>query len=81
VDGARAALRRYLKGGTITLTPEPFGDAQPYVARAEFIPLVCCPKMQQRPPRLSWEGVVSLVVHVWLRGAILALDNELLAAF
>jgi hypothetical protein len=36
VDGARTALRRYLKGGEITLTPEPFGDSQAYVARAEL---------------------------------------------
>ena len=40
VDGARAALRRYLKGGEITLTPELFGDGQAYTARAEFLPLV-----------------------------------------
>jgi hypothetical protein len=57
-----------LKGGTITLTPEPVGDAQAYVARAEFMPLVLLSKMQQRPPRLSWEAVVCLVVQVGLRG-------------
>jgi hypothetical protein len=40
VDGARAALRRYLKGGEITLTPERFEGRETYVARAEFLPLV-----------------------------------------
>jgi hypothetical protein len=35
VQSARAALRRYLKGGEITLTP----DDDTYVARAEFMPL------------------------------------------
>jgi hypothetical protein len=33
VDGARATLRRYLKDGQITPTPEPFRDAQAYTAR------------------------------------------------
>jgi hypothetical protein len=40
VDGARAALRRYLKGGEIMLTPERFEGRETYVARAEFLPLV-----------------------------------------
>ncbi len=35
VEGAREALRRYLKGGAISCTPEATG----YVARAELIPL------------------------------------------
>ena len=35
VQSARTALRRYLKGGEITLTP----DGATYVARAEFMPL------------------------------------------
>lgn len=33
------ALRRYLKGGEITLTPERFEGRETYVARAEFLPL------------------------------------------
>lgn len=33
-------LRRFLKDGQITLTPEPFRDAEAYIARAEFLPLV-----------------------------------------
>jgi hypothetical protein len=40
VDGARAALRRYLKGGEITLTPERFEGNETCVARAEFLPLI-----------------------------------------
>jgi site-specific DNA recombinase len=40
VEGGRAALRRYLKGGEITLTPESFEGRETYVARAEFLPLV-----------------------------------------
>jgi hypothetical protein len=40
VQSARTALRTYFKDGTITMTPEPFGDGQAYVARAEFLPLV-----------------------------------------
>jgi len=42
VDGARAPLRRYLKDGQITLTPEAFGDAQAYTARAEFADRGAC---------------------------------------
>jgi hypothetical protein len=40
VQSARTALRTYFKGGTITMTPEPLGDGQAYVSRAEFLPLV-----------------------------------------
>jgi hypothetical protein len=38
-QSARVALRSDFKGGTITMTPEPFGDGQAYVARAELLPL------------------------------------------
>jgi hypothetical protein len=40
VEGARAALGRYLEGGLITLTPEQYEGRETYVARAEFLPLV-----------------------------------------
>ena len=56
VDGARAALRRYLKGGTITLTPEPFGDAQAYAARAEFMPLVMLSENAATPSEVVLGG-------------------------
>jgi len=49
VQGARAALRRYLKGGEITLTPERFGDHETYVARAEFMPLVMLADKAETP--------------------------------
>lgn len=39
VQIARAALQRYFQGGTITMTPEPHGDGQAYVARGNFMPL------------------------------------------
>jgi hypothetical protein len=39
VQGARAALQSYFEGGTITMTPEPHGDGQAYVARGNFMPL------------------------------------------
>ncbi len=39
VHGARAALRSYVRDGTITLTPEPHGDGLAYVARGELMPL------------------------------------------
>ncbi|HEY6725108.1 MAG TPA: recombinase family protein [Polyangiaceae bacterium] len=54
VEGARAALRAYLKGGEITLAPE--DDV--YVARAEFLPLVFLMENVKTPP--SWEGVVHV---------------------
>lgn len=40
VDGARAVLRRDLKGGEITLSPDGFEGRDTYVARAEFLPVV-----------------------------------------
>ena len=40
-----AALRRYLKGGEITLTPD--GDS--YIARAEFLPLVFLMEKRETP--------------------------------
>ena len=49
VDGARAALRRYLKGGEITLTPELFEGREAYVARAEFLPLVFLTENAETP--------------------------------
>jgi site-specific DNA recombinase len=39
VQSARAALQGYFQGGTITMTPEPHGDGQAYVARGNFMPL------------------------------------------
>ena len=36
VQSARAALQSYFQGGTITMTPEPHGDGQAYVARGDF---------------------------------------------
>jgi DNA invertase Pin-like site-specific DNA recombinase len=39
VQSARKALQSYFRGGTITMTPEPHGDGQAYVARGEFMPL------------------------------------------
>lgn len=49
VQSARAALKGYLKGGTITMTPEPHGDGQAYVARAEFLPLVFLTENAETP--------------------------------
>ena len=49
VEGARAALRRYLKGSEIILTPERFGDRETYVARAEFMPLVMLADKAETP--------------------------------
>src|SRR4051794_14791827 len=43
--------RRYLKDGQITLTPEPFGEAQAYTARAEFLPLVMLTDKAETPSR------------------------------
>lgn len=56
VDGARAALRRYLKDGEITITPEPYGDGFAYVARAEFLPLVFLTENAATPSELSLGG-------------------------
>jgi hypothetical protein len=56
VHGARAALRTYFKDGTITMTPEPFGDGQAYVARAEFLPLVLLTQNAGTPSELSLGG-------------------------
>jgi hypothetical protein len=56
VEGARAALGRYLKGGLITVTPEPFGDGQAYVARAEFLPLVFLTDKAATPSELGAGG-------------------------
>jgi site-specific DNA recombinase len=49
VEGARATLRRYLKGGEITLTPERFEGRETYVARAEFLPLVFLTENAETP--------------------------------
>jgi site-specific DNA recombinase len=49
VDGARAALRRYLKDGEITLTPERFEGRETYVTRAEFLPLVFLTENAETP--------------------------------
>ena len=56
VDGARAALRRYFKGGEVTLTPEAFGDGQAYVARGEFMPLVMLTENAATPSELEPGG-------------------------
>ena len=56
VDGARATLRRYLKDGEITLTPEAFGDAQAYTARAEFLPLVMLTDKAETPSQFALGG-------------------------
>lgn len=56
VEGARAALRRYLKGGEITLSPERFGDRDVYVARAEFMPLVMLGDKAEAPSQFSPGG-------------------------
>ena len=56
VHGARAALRRYLKGGEITLTPERFGDRETYVARAEFLPLVMLTDKAETPSQIALGG-------------------------
>jgi len=56
VDGARATLRRYLKDGQVTLTPEPFGDAQAYTARAEFLPLVMLTDKAETPSQIALGG-------------------------
>jgi len=78
VDGARAALRRYLKGGEITLTPELFEGRETYVARAEFLPLVfpdrkCSNTLRELPGRaLSTLGCA---------GAIPRVDRELFPGF
>jgi hypothetical protein len=39
VQAARAALQSYFAGSTITMTPEPHGEGQAYVARGNFMPL------------------------------------------
>src|SRR5690349_13574462 len=56
VQSARAALRNYIKGGTITTTPESFGDGQAYVARAEFLPLVLLTQDAATPSELEPGG-------------------------
>jgi site-specific DNA recombinase len=56
VDGARAALRRYLKGGEITLSPETFEGRETYVARAEFLPLVFLTENAATPSELEPGG-------------------------
>jgi hypothetical protein len=56
VDGARATLRRYLKGGTITLTPEGVGKAAAYTARAEFMPLVMLSENAATPSEVVLGG-------------------------
>jgi hypothetical protein len=89
VDGARATLRRYLKDGQITLTPEPFGDAQAYTTRAEFLPLVMLTDKAETPsqialggscPRLVARGRNAGAVHQGLR-RLVAVVPLLLAAW
>jgi hypothetical protein len=49
-------MRRYLKPGQITLMPEPFGDAQAYTARAEFLPLVMLTDKAETPSQIALGG-------------------------
>ena len=62
VEGARAALRRYLKNGEIALTPAPHGDGQAYVARAEILPLVLLAENAATPSELALGGRCPRVV-------------------
>ena len=68
-------MRRYLKDGQITLMPEPFGDAQAYTARADFLPLVMLTDKQELPPRVTREGVVSVLLR---RGATRAVYRDII---
>jgi hypothetical protein len=52
VQSARAALRRYLRGGEITLMPD--GDA--YLARAEFVPLALLAHDNKTTPSEANQG-------------------------
>jgi len=56
VEGARATLRRYLKDGQITLTPELFGDFQAYTARSEFLPLGMLTDKAETPSQITLGG-------------------------
>ncbi len=56
VESARAVLRNYFKGGTITMTPEPFEDGHAYVARAEFLPPVLLTDKAATPCELEPGG-------------------------
>jgi len=58
IQGAREALRRYLKGGEISLIPD--GDA--YVARAEFMPLALLADIKTTPSEFSPGGRCQSVV-------------------
>jgi hypothetical protein len=50
VERARAALKRYLRDGTITLSPDVGPDGKPaYVARAQFLPLVLLTENAETP--------------------------------
>ena len=62
IEGARAALRRYLKNGESTLTPEPYGEGHAYVARAEFLPLVLLAENAATPSELVPGGRCPRVV-------------------
>ena len=73
-------MRRYLKDGQITLMPEPFGDAQAYPARAEFLPLVMltdkaetpsqgdpggsCPRLVARGRNYTWTTGFTVPIEV-----------------
>jgi site-specific DNA recombinase len=62
VQRARTALRSYFKGGTITMTPEPHGDGQAYVARGEFMPLALLAENAATPSELEPGGRCPRVV-------------------
>jgi hypothetical protein len=56
VQSARTALKSYFKGATITMTPEPHGDGQVYVARGEFMPLALLTDKAATPSELEAGG-------------------------
>ena len=62
VQGARTALRSYVKDGTITMTPEPHGDGLAYVARGEFMPLALLTADAATPSELEPGGRCPRVV-------------------
>ena len=72
-------MRRYLKDGQITLMPEPFGDAQAYTARADFLPLVMLTDKQELPPRVTGRELSPSCCAVAQRGPYTAISLGLSA--
>ncbi len=62
IQSARTALRSYFKDGTITMTPEPHGDGQAYVARGDFMPLALLTADAATPSELEPGGRCPRVV-------------------